>query len=165
VGGYIYIIKDIIKFKKMKIKKMKIKKNGQVIRLTESDLQRIVKRVLAEGENSDGYGFENTPRFENTPPESLSQRISAKKEKERLKQRFMFTDTELQKIKDNAIRLSAPGFFDEDEIEFYLRYDVAKENPQVFRSLIGWLKGEYPYFNSGAFSLYDSLDGDNDYWK
>jgi len=133
----------------MKIKKMKIKKNGQVIRLTESDLQRIVKRVLAEGENSDGYGFENTPRFENTPPESLS----------------MFTDTELQKIKDNAIRLSAPGFFDEYEIESYLRYDVAKENPQVFRSLIGWLKREYPYFNSGAFSLYDSLDGDNDYWK
>jgi len=28
---------------------MKIKKNGQVIRLTESDLQRIVKRVLKEG--------------------------------------------------------------------------------------------------------------------
>ncbi len=28
---------------------MKIKKNGQVIRLTESDLQRIVKRVLTEG--------------------------------------------------------------------------------------------------------------------
>jgi len=28
---------------------MKIKKNGQVIRLTESDLQRIAKRVLTEG--------------------------------------------------------------------------------------------------------------------
>jgi len=139
VGEYIYIIKDIIKFNKMKIKK-----NGQVIRLTESDLQRIVKRVLAEGENSDGYGFENTP------PESLS----------------MFTDTELQKIKDNAIRLSATGFFDEYEIESYLRYDVAKENPKVFRSLIGWLKREYPkVFISGAFSLYDRLDGDNNYWK
>tara|TARA_Y100000389_G_C17148145_1_gene358283 strand:+ start:93 stop:395 length:303 start_codon:yes stop_codon:yes gene_type:complete len=29
---------------------MKIKKNGKVIRLTESDLQRIVKRVLNEGD-------------------------------------------------------------------------------------------------------------------
>ena len=28
---------------------MKIKKNGKVINLTESDLQRIVKRVLTEG--------------------------------------------------------------------------------------------------------------------
>ena len=28
---------------------MKIKKNGQVIRLTESDLKRIVKRTLSEG--------------------------------------------------------------------------------------------------------------------
>ena len=28
---------------------MKIKKNGKVIRLTESDLQRIVKRTLSEG--------------------------------------------------------------------------------------------------------------------
>ena len=29
---------------------MKIKKNGKVVRLTESDLQRIVKKVLSEGE-------------------------------------------------------------------------------------------------------------------
>lgn len=28
---------------------MKIRKNGKVIRLTESDLQRIVKRTLSEG--------------------------------------------------------------------------------------------------------------------
>ena len=127
---------------------MKIKKNGQVIRLTESDLQRIVKRVLAEGENSDGYGFENTP------PADLLYLLS------------MFTYTELKKIAGEAIRLSATGFFDEYEIESYLRYDVAKENPKVFRSLIGWLKREYPkVFISGAFSLYDRLDGDNDYWK
>jgi len=122
---------------------MRIKKNDKVVRLTEGDLKRIVKRVLTEGENSDDYGFRNTP------PESLS----------------MFTPDELKQILDNAVRLSDIGFFEEYEVEDYLRYNVAKENPQVFRSLIGWLKGEYPHFNSGAFLMYDRLDGDNDYWS
>jgi len=31
---------------------MKIKKNGKVVTLTESDLQRIVKKVLTESEGS-----------------------------------------------------------------------------------------------------------------
>lgn len=31
---------------------MRIKKNGKVVRLTESDLQRIVKKVLSESEGS-----------------------------------------------------------------------------------------------------------------
>ena len=121
---------------------MRNKKNDKVVRLTEGDLKRIVKRVLTEGENSDYYGFRNTP------PESLS----------------MFTPDELKQILDNAVRLSDIGFFEEYEVESYLRYDVAKENSRVFRSLIGWLKGEYPHFNSGAFLMYDRLDGDNDYW-
>ena len=38
---------DLSKDKKQNI--MKIKKNGKVIRLTESDLRRIVKRVISEG--------------------------------------------------------------------------------------------------------------------
>jgi len=33
---------------------MKIRKNGKVVNLTESDLQRIVKRVLTEGEKDCG---------------------------------------------------------------------------------------------------------------
>jgi len=32
---------------------MKIRKNGKVVRLTESDLQRIVRRVLSEGPQAD----------------------------------------------------------------------------------------------------------------
>lgn len=34
---------------------MKIKKNGKVIKLTESDLQRIVKRVLNEQKGTFDY--------------------------------------------------------------------------------------------------------------
>ena len=48
---------------------MKIRKNGKVVNLTESDLKRIVKRTLTEGESyseleksSDGGGGGGLPR-------------------------------------------------------------------------------------------------------
>ena len=48
---------------------MKIKKNGKVVNLTESDLKRIVKRTLTEGESyseleksSDGGGGGGLPK-------------------------------------------------------------------------------------------------------
>ena len=48
---------------------MKIKKNGKVVNLTESDLRRIVKRVLSEGEVDYTSCFKNFPswlRYEST---------------------------------------------------------------------------------------------------
>jgi len=41
---------------------MKIKKNGKVVNLTESDLQKIVKKVISEGKVSytDGKGKEHS---------------------------------------------------------------------------------------------------------
>ena len=103
---------------------MKIKKNGKVIKLTETDIKRIVKRVLTEGENSVDYGFKNSP------PESLSR----------------FTTDELKSILGNTIRYSSPGLFDDSEAESYLEYRVANGDTELFKSLVGWMKDEYPFY-------------------
>ena len=41
---------------------MKIRKNGKVVRLTESDLQRIVKRTLNEDDNDPGGVYDGLRR-------------------------------------------------------------------------------------------------------
>ena len=102
---------------------MKNKKNGKVVKLTESDLQRIVKRVLTEGKHLDNG-------FKNSPPESLSR----------------FTTDELKSILGNTIRYSSPGLFDDSEAESYLEYRVANGDTELFKSLVGWMKDEYPFY-------------------
>jgi len=51
---------------------MKIKKNGKVIKLTESDLQRIVKRVLNEQEEDTSKGLEY---FKTNPTGTMTMNI------------------------------------------------------------------------------------------
>ena len=103
---------------------MKNKKNGKVIKLTETDIKLIVKRVLTEGENSVDYGFKNSP------PESLSR----------------FTTDELKSILGNTIRYSDTNFYDDWDAEGYLEHRVAKGDIELFKSLVGWMKDEYPFY-------------------
>ena len=49
---------------------MKIKKNGKVINLTESDLKRIVKRVLNEGKHLDDGQSEYYDDMEKNSPDN-----------------------------------------------------------------------------------------------
>jgi hypothetical protein len=51
-----------------------------------------------------------------------------------------FTPEELNKIYDTVGRLSQPGFFEEDEAESYLFYTVAKEDENLYGSLVDWLE-------------------------
>jgi|TARA_R110000796_G_scaffold98184_1_gene205597 hypothetical protein len=112
---------------------MKNKKNGKVVKLTESDLQRIVKRVLTEGKHLDNG-------FKNSPPESLSR----------------FTTDELKSILDNTIQYSDSTFNEDWEVEDYLEYRVAMEDPELFKSLVGWMKDEYP-FTQRIFTNFNEL--------
>jgi len=83
----------------------------KIVRLTESDLHRIVKRVIKENDESMG----------DMGP--ISQ----------------FTPSELMDIKDNVIRYSQPGFFEDNEAGIYLFYTVANGDQSLYDSLVDWL--------------------------
>lgn len=51
-----------------------------------------------------------------------------------------FTPEELNKIHDTVYMLSQPEFLDKDEAESYLFYTVAKEDENLYNSLVDWLK-------------------------
>ncbi len=82
----------------------------KVIRLTESDLTKIVRKIIKESES-----LEST--------DILSQ----------------FTNEELMVIKDNVIRYLQPGFFDDWEAASYLRHEVANNDEDLYKALIDWL--------------------------
>ena len=86
----------------------------KIIRLTESDLTKIVKRIIKE----------NIEFNINDTIDPLSQ----------------FTSEELMKIKENVIRYSQPGFFEDYEARLYLYYNVAKEDKTIYDSLVEWLE-------------------------
>jgi len=52
---------------------MKIKKNGEVIRLTESDLKRIVKRTLKESAYAEMEQQDNEIPFKNDVPDQCTE--------------------------------------------------------------------------------------------
>ncbi len=52
-----------------------------------------------------------------------------------------FTDAEIEKIKSDVIRLSAPGFFDRWELPIYLR-KVSDNDPETEEYLVNLLKDE-----------------------
>jgi len=93
----------------------------KIIRLTESDLTRLIKRIVEENEmfDNDMEGDD-----ENLDMDPISQ----------------FTPEELDTIYDTVYRLSQPGFFEEDEAESYLFYTVAKEDQNLYDSLVDWLE-------------------------
>ncbi len=94
----------------------------KIVRLTESDLNRIVKKVIHES--------------------LLSQ----------------FSEKELLGIKNRVIRLMNPGFFDENEVVFFLE-DITGGDKRTLKSLVSWLEE-----NGVDFGYYKRwiLGGDDD---
>ena len=102
----------------------------KIIRLTESDLIRIVKKVIKENKESynDDYRVKGKPMFGHSQIEDL------------------FTPSELEKIKDNVLRLNNPGFFESYELDSYL--DKVTDNvPKIKKLLINWLKNNEVYLD------------------
>ena len=102
----------------------------KIIRLTESDLTRLIKRIVKENEmfdddmSDDYYDMDMEGDDENLDMDPLSQ----------------FTPEELNNIYDTVGRLSQPGFFEDDEAESYLFYTAAKEDKNLYDSLVDWLE-------------------------
>jgi hypothetical protein len=97
----------------------------KTIRLTESDLMRIVKKVIKENEEMDFLNY----RSPIDRPEG----------------KITFTSEELNKIKDEVLRLNNPGFFEPYELETYLdgiTNNLYGENQKAKNKLINWLKSE-----------------------
>jgi hypothetical protein len=102
----------------------------KTIRLTESELTRLIKRIVEENEmfnndmGDDYYGMDMEGDDENLDMDPISQ----------------FTPEELDTIYDTVYRLSQPGFFEEDEAESYLFYTVANKDENLYNSLVDWLE-------------------------
>jgi hypothetical protein len=102
----------------------------KTIRLTESELTELIKRIVEENEmfdddmSDDYYGMDMEGDDENLDMDPLSQ----------------FTPDELNKIYDRVGRLSQPGFFEDDEAGSYLFYTVAGEDQNLYDSLVDWLE-------------------------
>ena len=125
---------------------MDIKKNVKVIRLTESDLVNIVKKVL----NEESGVLEAKP-FKNQPPESLTN---------------VFSHEELVEILEWAKRWNNEELHGGDGVGSFLSKEIIKvgregriqhdEESALLRSLVGWLKDEYQFKNH-IFWLYNNV--------
>jgi len=138
----------------------------KVIRLTESDLTRIVKRVIKESfmderdydyilgilaneglhPNSEWFDEFEQSRFyddnmtDDEYAESLHDFIIQGDNEEDMGPLSEFTNEELEEIKYKVIRYLQPGFFDEWEAENYLLYNVSGGNKHLYNSLVEWLE-------------------------
>ena len=125
---------------------MGIKKNVKVIRLTESDLVNIVKKVL----NEESGVLESKP-FKNQPPASLTN---------------VFSHEELVEILEWAKRWNNEELHGGDGVGSFLSKEIIKvgregriqhnEESALLRSLVGWLKDEYQFKNH-IFWLYNNV--------
>ena len=132
---------------------MDIKKNVKVIRLTESDLVNIVKKVL----NEESGVLEAKP-FKNQPPESLTN---------------VFSHEELVEILEWAKRWNNEELHGGDGVGSFLSKEIIKvgregriqhdEESALLRSLVGWLKDEYQ-FKGYIFSIYKMYNEDDPIW-
>ncbi len=117
---------------------MGIKKNVKVIRLTESDLVNIVKKVL----NEESGVLEAKP-FKNQPPSSLTN---------------VFSDEELVEILEWAKRWNNEELHGGDAVGRFLSKEIIKVggDSALLRSLVGWLRDEYQFKNH-IFWLYNEV--------
>ena len=114
---------------------MKIKKNGKVIRLTESDLQRIVKKVLSEGEI---LVTTNKEDRQNNRADRQSDR--EEKRLERKDKKDDSTPEEMEEFLKNGGDVFEDGkkITNSDGTQGYLFRSVLKDG----RVQLGWTKGE-----------------------
>jgi len=124
---------------------MGIKKNVKVIRLTESDLVNIVKKVL----NEESGVLESKP-FKNQPPESLTN---------------VFSHEELVEILGWAKRWNNEELHGGDAVGRFLSKEIIKVggDSALLRSLIGWLRDEYQ-FKGYIFSMYNMYNENDPIW-
>ena len=124
---------------------MDIKKNVKVIRLTESDLVNIVKKVL----NEESGVLEAKP-FKNQPPESLTN---------------VFSHEELVEILEWAKRWNNEELHGGDAVGRFLSKEIIEVggDSALLRSLVGWLKDEYQ-FKGYIFSIYKMYNDDDPIW-
>ena len=117
---------------------MGIKKNVKVIRLTESDLVNIVKKVL----NEESGVLEAKP-FKNQPPASLTN---------------VFSHEELVEIIEWAKRWNNEELHGGDAVGRFLSKEIIEVggDSALLRSLVGWLKDEYQFKNH-IFWLYNGV--------
>tara|TARA_R100000900_G_C3211757_1_gene138744 strand:- start:8 stop:481 length:474 start_codon:yes stop_codon:yes gene_type:complete len=124
---------------------MGIKKNVKVIRLTESDLVNIVKKVL----NEESGVLEAKP-FKNQPPASLTN---------------VFRHEELVEILEWAKRWNNEELHGGDAVGRFLSKEIIKVggDSALLRSLVGWLKDEYQ-FKGYIFSMYNMYNENDPIW-
>ena len=124
---------------------MDIKKNVKVIRLTESDLVNIVKKVL----NEESGVLESKP-FKNQPPASLTN---------------VFSHEELVEILEWAKRWNNEELHGGDAVGRFLSKEIIEVggDSALLRSLVGWLKDEYQ-FKGYIFSIYKMYNEDDPIW-
>lgn len=124
---------------------MGIKKNVKVIRLTESDLVNIVKKVL----NEESGVLESKP-FKKQPPAPLTN---------------VFSHEELVEILEWAKRWNNSELHGGDDVGRFLSKEIIKVggDSALLRSLVGWLKDEYQ-FKGYIFSIYKMYNENHPIW-
>ena len=106
----------------------------KVIRLTENDLERMVRRIIKESDNDmDWVKSVTVPGF---------------------------TKEELYEIKETVMRLLSPGFHEDYEVGAYLS-SVTNEDPEIEKLLVKWLKSQGVKFYQPEYRDYMSKKNKN----
>jgi hypothetical protein len=106
----------------------------KVIRLTENDLERMVRRIIKESDNDmDWVKSITVPDF---------------------------TNEELDEIKETVMRLLSPGFHEDYEVGSYLS-SVANNDPETEKLLVKWLKSQGVNFYQPEYRDYMSKKNKN----
>jgi hypothetical protein len=108
----------------------------KVIRLTESELINVIKNIIIENDGDDKYHDKDMEMSD----EYYDKDMEGDNENLDMDLLSQFTHKELMDIRDNVIRYSQPGFFDDNEVESYLYHTVAGGDEGLYDSLVDWLK-------------------------
>jgi hypothetical protein len=103
----------------------------KTIRLTESELTNLIKKIIKENNEVKENWFSKMFKKEK-PVDSNLEPVK--------KDISDFTREELDKIWINVDRFASPGFFDEWEAEGYLLHTVANGDEKLFNSLVDWFE-------------------------
>ena len=110
----------------------------KVIRLTEQDLERMVRRIIKESDED----------FMDDMDWVKSVTVPG------------FTKEELYEIKETVMRLLSPGFHEDYEVGAYLS-SVTNEDPEIEKLLVKWLKSQGVNFYQPEYRDYMSKKNKN----